>query len=85
MKDMGQCRQGDPLSGPTAMATLDTIGPYLLPQIISLLRKIARDMPLYLEEAETVSRAEKDRGMVEARPSHEEFGSPPADRAASQA
>lgn len=55
------------------MATLATMGPYLLPQIIPLLRKIAGDMPLYLEEAETVSLAEKARGMVEALPTHEEF------------
>jgi LysR family hydrogen peroxide-inducible transcriptional activator len=40
----------DPLSGPLAVGTLPTIGPYLLPQFIPLLQKLAENMPLYIEE-----------------------------------
>jgi LysR family hydrogen peroxide-inducible transcriptional activator len=40
----------DPLFGPLAMGILPTIGPYLLPQFIPLLQKLAPRMPLYIEE-----------------------------------
>ncbi|HEX5055891.1 MAG TPA: hydrogen peroxide-inducible genes activator [Gammaproteobacteria bacterium] len=40
----------DPLAGPLSMGTLPTIGPYLLPQFIPLLQKLAENMPLYIEE-----------------------------------
>lgn len=51
----------DPLLGPLAVGTLPTIGPYLLPQFIPLLQKLAGKMPLYLEEGETATLANKLR------------------------
>ncbi|HKE95329.1 MAG TPA: hydrogen peroxide-inducible genes activator [Povalibacter sp.] len=41
----------DQLRGPLALGTLPTIGPYLLPQFIPLLREMAGDLALYVEEA----------------------------------
>jgi LysR family hydrogen peroxide-inducible transcriptional activator len=41
----------DQLAGPLALGTLPTIGPYLLPQFIPLLKEMAPDLPLYVEEA----------------------------------
>lgn len=52
----------DPLLGQLAVGTLPTIGPYLLPQFIPLLQKLAAGMPLYLEEAEVATLADKLRG-----------------------
>lgn len=40
----------DQLGGPLAVGALSTIGPYLLPQLIPLLQKMAPLMPLYVEE-----------------------------------
>ena len=40
----------DQLRGPLALGTLPTIGPYLLPQFIPLLRKTAGQLSLYVEE-----------------------------------
>jgi LysR family transcriptional regulator, hydrogen peroxide-inducible genes activator len=40
----------DQLQGPLALGTLPTIGPYLLPQFIPLLRKTAAHLSLYVEE-----------------------------------
>ena len=61
IKDMVNSSK-DPLLGPLAVGTLPTIGPYLLPQFIPLLQKLAAGMPLYLEEAETATLANKLRG-----------------------
>lgn len=52
IKDMASAGK-DPLSGPLAMGTLPTIGPYLLPRFIPLLQKLASGMPLYIQEANT--------------------------------
>jgi LysR family transcriptional regulator, hydrogen peroxide-inducible genes activator len=52
----------DPLSGPLAMGTLPTIGPYLLPRFIPLLQKLAGSMPLYIEEAGTDHLRKRLRG-----------------------
>ena len=38
------------LDGPLALGTLPTIGPYLLPQFIPLLRELAPGLKLYVEE-----------------------------------
>lgn len=40
----------DQLSGPLALGTLPTIGPYLLPQFIPLLQETAPSLSLYVEE-----------------------------------
>ena len=40
----------DQLSSPLRIGTIYTIGPYLLPHIVPQLRRIAPDMPLYVEE-----------------------------------
>ena len=44
----------DQLSGPLALGTLPTVGPYLLPQFIPLLQELAPDLSLYVEEASQV-------------------------------
>jgi LysR family hydrogen peroxide-inducible transcriptional activator len=40
----------DQVSGPLALGTLPTIGPYLLPQFIPLLRELAPQLKLFVEE-----------------------------------
>jgi LysR family hydrogen peroxide-inducible transcriptional activator len=40
----------DQLQGPLALGTLPTVGPYLLPQFVPLLRKTAGQLSLYVEE-----------------------------------
>jgi LysR family transcriptional regulator, hydrogen peroxide-inducible genes activator len=52
----------DPLYGPLAMGTVPTIGPYLLPQFIPLLQKLAPHMPLYIEEGNAEALGKKLRG-----------------------
>jgi LysR family hydrogen peroxide-inducible transcriptional activator len=42
----------DQLQGPLALGTEPTIGPYLLPQFIPLLRETAKMLSLYVEEAD---------------------------------
>lgn len=43
-------RGRDQLTGPLALGTLPTVGPYLLPQFIPLLQRMAVQMPLRVEE-----------------------------------
>ncbi len=53
-------RQGkDQLSGPLKIGAIYTIGPYLFPELIPLLRKRAPEMPLVVEENYTAVLAEK--------------------------
>jgi LysR family transcriptional regulator, hydrogen peroxide-inducible genes activator len=50
-KITGIARGGaDQLSGPLRLGTIPTIGPYLLPDLIPILRKRAPSMPLMIEE-----------------------------------
>lgn len=49
------------LVGPLAVGTLPTIGPYLLPQFIPLLSRLAEQMPLYVEEDSAQGLAKKLR------------------------
>jgi LysR family hydrogen peroxide-inducible transcriptional activator len=51
----------DQLGGPLAVGALSTIGPYLLPQLIPLLQKMAPLMPLYVEEDTVPALAKKLR------------------------
>ncbi|MFO1434859.1 MAG: LysR substrate-binding domain-containing protein [Gammaproteobacteria bacterium] len=52
-------RQGkDPLSGTLRLGVIFTVGPYLLPQLIPRLRKIAPQMPLVIQENYTARLAE---------------------------
>lgn len=51
----------DQLGGPLAVGALPTIGPYLLPQLIPLLQKMAPLMPLYVEEEAAPALAKKLR------------------------
>jgi LysR family hydrogen peroxide-inducible transcriptional activator len=44
----------DPLADPLRLGTIYTIGPYLLPQLVPALRKLAPQMPLFIEETFTV-------------------------------
>jgi LysR family hydrogen peroxide-inducible transcriptional activator len=47
-------KQGkDPLAGPFRLGLIYTIGPYLLPQLVPALRKLAPQMPLFVEETFT--------------------------------
>lgn len=41
---------GNPLSGPLRLGVIPTIGPYLLPELVPVLRKSAPHMPLSIEE-----------------------------------
>jgi len=53
-------RQGkDQLAGPLKIGAIHTIGPYLYPELIPLLRKRAPKMPLVVEENYTAVLAEK--------------------------
>ena len=47
------------LSGPLRIGTIYTIGPYLYPELIPLLREIAPEMPLVVEENYTAVLTEK--------------------------
>jgi LysR family hydrogen peroxide-inducible transcriptional activator len=49
-------RQGrDPLKGVLRLGVIHTIAPYLLPQLVAALRKLAPDMPLDVEENTTAN------------------------------
>ena len=49
------------LNGPIALGTLPTVGPYLLPQFIPLLKEMASGMPLFVEEGAQQTLAAKLR------------------------
>ncbi len=49
----------DQLSGPLRLGAIYTIGPYLFPDLIPRLRKLAPDMPLVIEENYTATLSEK--------------------------
>ena len=49
----------DQLSGPLRLGAIYTIGPYLFPDLIPRLRKLAPGMPLVIEENYTATLAEK--------------------------
>jgi LysR family hydrogen peroxide-inducible transcriptional activator len=51
----------DQLSSPLAVGAIFTIGPYLLPQFIPHLQKLASKMPLYVEEGYTATLGKKLR------------------------
>ena len=48
----------DQLEGPLRLGVIHTVGPYLLPQLIQSLRRIAPRMPLAIEENMTANLAE---------------------------
>jgi LysR family hydrogen peroxide-inducible transcriptional activator len=57
----------DPLDGPIKLGVIFTIGPYLLPQMIPILRRRAPKMPLILEENYTAVLSERlKRGDIDA-------------------
>lgn len=51
----------DQLTGALCVGVLPTVGPYLLPQFIPLLQRLAPQMPLYVEEDPASSLAKKLR------------------------
>lgn len=51
----------DQLTGALCVGVLPTVGPYLLPQFIPLLQRLAPQMPLYVEEDMTAPLAKKLR------------------------
>lgn len=51
----------DPLAGPLGLGALPTLGPYWLPQAIPLLRNLAPNLSLYLEEADSSDLGKKLR------------------------
>jgi len=48
----------DPLAGPLRLGVIHTIGPYLLPQLIHALKRVAPHMPLAIEENMTANLAD---------------------------
>ncbi len=57
---------GDPLEGPLKLGVIFTIAPYLLPQLVPLLRRRAPKMPLILEENYTATLSERlKRGDID--------------------
>jgi len=57
----------DPLAGPLRLGAIYTIGPYLFPDLIPALHKIASDMPLRLYEGYTHDLAEQlKHGEIDA-------------------
>lgn len=66
VKELAQVGK-NPLAGPLRLGAIYTIGPYLLPRLIPLLRQRAPEMPLYIEENFTERLAERLRaGEVDA-------------------
>lgn len=58
---------GDPLEGALKLGAIFTIAPYLLPQLIPILRRRAPKMPLMLEENYTATLSERlKRGDIDA-------------------
>lgn len=58
---------GDPLEGTLKLGIIFTIAPYLLPQLIPVLRRRAPKMPLILEENYTATLSERlKRGDIDA-------------------
>lgn len=51
-------RGRDQLAGPLRLGVIHTIGPYLLPQLIHSLKRVAPDMPLAIEESMTATLAD---------------------------
>lgn len=51
-------RGRDQLEGPLRLGVIHTIGPYLLPQLIQSLKRVAPGMPLAIEESMTASLAD---------------------------
>lgn len=49
---------GDPLAGPLRLGAIHTIGPYLLPRLVPLLKERAPHMPLMLQESFTAQLVE---------------------------
>lgn len=49
---------GDPLAGPLRLGAIHTIGPYLLPKLVPLLRERAPKMPLMIQESFTAQLVE---------------------------
>jgi LysR family transcriptional regulator, hydrogen peroxide-inducible genes activator len=60
IKDVAEADK-DQLTGPLALGTLPTIGPYLLPQFIPLLQETAPSLSLYVEEGTQANLAGKLR------------------------
>ncbi|HEY8119155.1 MAG TPA: LysR substrate-binding domain-containing protein [Methylophilaceae bacterium] len=52
-------QSGDPLAHPLRLGAIYTVGPYLLPQILPILRKNAPDMQLIIQEGYTGSLREQ--------------------------
>ncbi|MSQ81286.1 MAG: LysR family transcriptional regulator, partial [Candidatus Methylopumilus sp.] len=58
---------GDPLDGLIKLGMIHSVGPYLLPQIIPILRKLAPKMPLEVEENITANlEAQLKNGQIDA-------------------
>ena len=58
---------GDPLDGLIKVGMIHSVGPYLLPQIIPILRKLAPKMPLEVEENITSSlEVQLKNGQIDA-------------------
>lgn len=56
---------GDPLAGPLRLGAIYTIGPYLLPSLVSLIKQRAPKMPLMIEESFTAKLVESLKSGAE--------------------
>jgi LysR family hydrogen peroxide-inducible transcriptional activator len=66
LKHMAESAQ-DPLVGPLRLGAIYTVGPYLFPDLIPELRKLAPEMPLVLVEGFTANLAQQlKRGEIDA-------------------
>ncbi|MGL5770877.1 MAG: LysR family transcriptional regulator, partial [Plesiomonas shigelloides] len=65
LKEMASV-QGEDMSGPLHMGVIPTLGPYLLPHIVPMLRHTFPKLELYLHEAQTHQLlAQLDAGQVD--------------------
>ncbi len=57
----------DPLSGPFRLGVIPTVGPFLLPRVLSRLREIAPRLRMYLREEQTARLIERlEAGRIDA-------------------
>jgi LysR family transcriptional regulator, hydrogen peroxide-inducible genes activator len=57
----------DPLSGPLRLGAIPTVGPFLLPRVLSVLRQATPRLKIYLREEQTTALVERlEAGQIDA-------------------
>lgn len=57
----------DPLSGPLRLGAIPTVGPFLLPRVLSVLREATPRLKIYLREEQTTALVERlEAGQIDA-------------------